>query len=135
MLPENAAEARDLIYLANIDLLAAERLLRGDPPLVEPTLFHAQQAAEKALKAFLASRGQPFRRTHDLVALLTECERIAPDFSQVQSAVIALAPYAVAPRYDRVQPSQTEQDAERALQSAGTTYDFVLSQLPTVTEL
>ena len=34
--------------------------------------FHAQQVAEKMLKAFLVSRGQTAGRTHDLVALLAE---------------------------------------------------------------
>ena len=36
------------------------------PPLPREALYHCQQAAEKALKGFLAFHDHPFRRTHDL---------------------------------------------------------------------
>ncbi len=32
--------------------------------------FHAQQCAEKALKAFLISNGRPIKRTHDIGELI-----------------------------------------------------------------
>ena len=36
------------------------------PPLIEDALFHCQQAAEKAMKAFLTAHDTAFRKTHDL---------------------------------------------------------------------
>jgi HEPN domain-containing protein len=44
---------------------AAERLLKA-PALFGAAVFHCQQAAEKALKGFLAWHDTPFRKTHDL---------------------------------------------------------------------
>ena len=32
--------------------------------------FHAQQAAEKCVKAWIAALGKPYPRTHDLMALI-----------------------------------------------------------------
>lgn len=52
------------------DDLAAARLLMSDPRLpARLACFHAQQAAEKALKASLVRLGVEFRKTHDLTVL------------------------------------------------------------------
>lgn len=42
----------------------------GRGPVYEQLCFHAQQAAEKAIKAVYRARGQTFRYTHDLDDLL-----------------------------------------------------------------
>ena len=44
-------------------------------PLIYGATFHAQQCAEKYLKALLVSRRQAFPRTHDVVALHDLCRR------------------------------------------------------------
>ena len=54
-----------LVKAAN-DLRAAEIDLGAKPPLIEDALFHCQQAAEKARKAFLTFQNVPFRKTHNL---------------------------------------------------------------------
>ena len=52
------------------DDLAAARLLLTDVELpARLACFHAQQGAEKALKASLIRAAIPFRNTHDLVVL------------------------------------------------------------------
>ena len=59
-----------LIRKAKQDELVLERLL-GDQDVDDDTLgFHAQQAAEKLLKAAMAIRGLDYPRTHDLGALI-----------------------------------------------------------------
>ncbi len=55
------------------DMERVDRCLAVDSPDVEDALFHCQQAAEKALKAFLTFHDQPFRKTHDLAALGALC--------------------------------------------------------------
>jgi HEPN domain-containing protein len=66
VLVENAAA---WLQKAGQDLRRVERCLADEPPDVEDALFHCQQAAEKALKAFLTWHDQPFKKTHDLAAL------------------------------------------------------------------
>ncbi|MBE3577175.1 MAG: HEPN domain-containing protein [Limnochordales bacterium] len=61
--------AKEWIRYAQSDLRAAERLLADDLVLAGISCFHAQQAAEKALKAVLVLYGIDFPRTHDLVLL------------------------------------------------------------------
>ncbi len=57
------------LRFAREDAALATRLATDTdvPPRI--VCWHAQQAAEKALKAALASRGTSFPRTHNLVAL------------------------------------------------------------------
>lgn len=61
--------------------------------------FHAQQAAEKLLKAFLISRGRDLMRTHDLVALLTECVELDPSLAILEEDCRNLTYFAVSARY------------------------------------
>ena len=68
---ENAlAVARSWIQKAANDLVAAAHLLKlGARAPTDVVCFHAQQVAEKHLKALLAFRGLDFPKTHDLDAL------------------------------------------------------------------
>lgn len=50
-------------------------LLTGEEP--SPSLFHSQQAAEEATKAYLVFHNVPFRKTHDLAEL--GLQRVAID--------------------------------------------------------
>ena len=58
---------------ADHDLETAERALYAGSPITDTAAYHCHQAAEKALKAFLASRFKPLVKTHDLIDLLTRC--------------------------------------------------------------
>lgn len=56
-------EAAKWLLQASKDRNAAQALLTVEP---SRSVFHSQQAAEKALKAFLTFHQIAFRRTHDL---------------------------------------------------------------------
>ena len=58
MRPEAVSEAREWLERAELNLRLAERALRIPPVLAGGAAYHAQQAAEKALKAFLAARSR-----------------------------------------------------------------------------
>jgi len=60
MNPENARreEAGEWLRVAGDDLRLAETALTLVPPITGLALYHAQQVAEKALKAYLVFRGQ-----------------------------------------------------------------------------
>ena len=73
-----SADQHDWLNCALADLRVAQ-LLEGDVDVPDRIVcFHAQQAAEKALKAALVATGTPFRKTHDVVVLagLTAAELV-----------------------------------------------------------
>jgi len=47
------------------DLGSAKRLISGDEPFLDTAVYHCQQAAEKALKAYLTLKDAPFQKIHD----------------------------------------------------------------------
>jgi HEPN domain-containing protein len=69
-----AADTRGWLRRAAADLRDADVDLAADPPLIGDAVFHCQQAAEKALKAFLAWHDVPFRKTHDLAEVGQQCK-------------------------------------------------------------
>jgi HEPN domain-containing protein len=118
MQPSALAEAREWLARADEDLAAAERLLHTPPPLLASAAYHAQQAGEKTLKAFLAAHNVAFRQTHSLEELLSQCEAIETSFAQLRLAARTLTPYAARFRYPGGPLSPTSVEAEEALQLA-----------------
>jgi hypothetical protein len=59
--PALVAEVRAWLSKGGKDLAAAEYELQAEPPFADDIVFHAQQAAEKSLKAFLSWHRVPFR--------------------------------------------------------------------------
>ena len=97
--PEEA-RARAFFDRADADLAAVRALeARSDVP-DEILGFHAQQCAEKLLKAVLAAPGVEFPRTHSLRFLLDllSDHGLAPPATL--HAITELYPYAVQLRYD-----------------------------------
>ncbi len=89
---------------ASHDLRAAERLVPDDDdegyePLFSTAAFHLQQAAEKTLKAYLASRSVRFANIHDLSRLLALAGATEAGFNHLADAAETLAPFAVEIRY------------------------------------
>ena len=82
-------------------------------------MLHAQQAAEKALKAWLAVADAPLPRTHNLEDLLAQC--LALPSMAVVSGIEALdlsdlTPFAVEARYDiEFWPERVEAEAAVAI--------------------
>jgi len=64
-----AAEAKAWMVKAWRDLETARRAADGTPPFYDVAVYHCQQAAEKAVKAFLVHRRKPYERTHDIEVL------------------------------------------------------------------
>lgn len=115
---------------AQNDLATARKLVRGPEIILDTAIYHCQQAAEKAIKAFLVFHDQRFEKTHDLRLLIELALRYNERLSDLQSMAELLTPYATAYRYpgDVLDPSQEEFD--EALSSAESIYTFILSILP-----
>jgi HEPN domain-containing protein len=75
--------------------------------------FHAQQAAEKSIKAVLSAHTIEFRRTHDLVTLLDLLEEHGLEAPPASDWLDELNPYAVEARYGMIDPGFL--DRKRAL--------------------
>ncbi|MBI4333350.1 MAG: HEPN domain-containing protein [Chloroflexi bacterium] len=82
------------------DYVTAERELRARRrPNYDAVCFHAQQAAEKYLKAFLQEHGVAFPKTHSLIELLELCLPLDPSFELQRDLLVQLDRYAVHYRY------------------------------------
>lgn len=89
----------DWLAIADQDLYAAAKLLRDDDSTLAPSIFHTQQCAEKALKAYLAFNQCMIQKTHDLVKLLESCSKLDQEFTELLPAVSDLNPFAIEGRY------------------------------------
>jgi len=68
---------KNWLFRANEDILVIENLFESEPEIFSSSIcFHAQQAVEKFLKAFLVYHDNDFPKTHDLDFLLLECKKI-----------------------------------------------------------
>ena len=107
------------IEKAENDLRAAKHLInvRSNPPL-DAVCFHAQQCAEKYLKAFLTYKGVEFRKTHDLGELIALASEIDGSFDEIIDIGEKLTDYAVDIRYLLLMEEPTIEEAKEALEMA-----------------
>jgi HEPN domain-containing protein len=119
---------RSWLRKAGSDVTAADATLGAGA--LDAACFHAQQAAEKYLKAFLNNARVGFPFTHNLTKLVELCAQVDSSFASLTPTVEPLTPYAVELRYDdEFWPDK--KTARAACESALTVRDFVLARLPT----
>ena len=104
--------------------------LLAKPPLTGGAAFHAQLAAEKALKALLAWRDRPFRKTHDLGELVDQCVDIVAELSNMRTDVSGLTRFAVLQRYPPSGEEPGPAEAAASLDLARKVYETVVSKIP-----
>jgi HEPN domain-containing protein len=91
--------ARQMLNIAKRDLKALGGMLDSDTFAYEIFGFHAQQTAEKTLKAWISALGGSYGFTHDLGLLLNSLETLGADCSSF-SDLPDLTIFAVHFRYD-----------------------------------
>lgn len=95
------------------DYATAGRELRvSDRPNFDAVCFHAQQTAEKYLKAFLQENLVRFPKTHSLIELLELALPLDESLEDLRSDLIRLGRYAVHYRYPG--ESATKPEAQMA---------------------
>jgi HEPN domain-containing protein len=112
------------------DLKVARVLIESEESLLDAVVYHSQQAAEKALKAYLTYQNIAFKKTHDLDILLELCSLSDIGFQNLEDAADTLTPYATEFRYpgDLIEPER--HDAEEAIDLAASVLAYVVQVLP-----
>lgn len=121
-------ETRQWLTKAAEDLGLADLLVQSSR-FPAATVYHCQQAAEKALKAFLAWQDQPFRKTHDLVELGGLCAALDQTLEPYLRRAAPLTDYAWKFRYPG-DGDASAAEAEEALTLSRAVYEQVISRLP-----
>ena len=109
------SEAAKWLRQAAKDRNAAHALLEVEP---SRSVFHSQQAAEKAVKAFLTFHQIAFRKTHDLTDLGAQCAAADPSLEAVMRQAQELTDYASAFRYPDAPYEPDAAEAALALATA-----------------
>jgi HEPN domain-containing protein len=116
------------IEKAEDDFHVAEREVRArTDPSYDAVCFHAQQCAEKYLKALLSRHGIAFRPIHDLEVLLDPIIRQYPNFEFVRDWLLLLNDYAVDFRYPGA--TATKEEARAAIKAMRSVRVFAREQL------
>ena len=112
------------------DLSIAEEIIQSKTVVRRAVCFHAQQAAEKALKAAFVFDGKKPPRTHDLRRL---CKGLPPGWSAktTDADLKKLSTWAVDSRYPGPWPQASDQEALEAVATARAIVESIAADLKT----
>jgi HEPN domain-containing protein len=114
---------------ARKDLAAGGVLIKEEFEDYETVGFHAQQAAEKFIKAFLVRHQIEFPKSHDIALLRQLVARVDPRLGQKLAKADTLTPYGVEFRYPGDSPEVSRDEGEKALRLAEETRALILESL------
>lgn len=97
------------------DYLAIQNNVNAAEVPWDVVCFHAQQCAEKILKAYLVLDGRIPERTHDLRLVLRRCVNINGSLADLEADCLNLTARAVGPRYPDEFYEPREEDARDAI--------------------
>lgn len=112
---------------AEKDLLTAAHELSFPDAVRESICFHAQQAAEKFVKAYLLFLHISFPKTHELGELITRGEQADPEIATFKDEAEKLTDYAVEVRYPDNLFEPTLAEAQEAFDIAKRIQAFVVN--------
>jgi HEPN domain-containing protein len=117
-----------LDYAAS-DLFAARHMFENvHPKQTEISVFHCQQCAEKALKAYLVAHDVDPPKIHNLLILCKMCREFDSEFQSLDFISRDLNRYAVASRYPK-QTVSDEAEVRIAIDKAQAVYDFCVTKI------
>lgn len=125
-------EMKQWLDMADMDLGVAKHLMENYyPKPLEIICYHCQQAAEKAIKALVVSRGTQggLPKIHDLSFLLNQVKNLVKIEEKYYDYADMLTPYGVSVRY----PNELfleERHAKEAIRYAEEIVKWVYSELP-----
>lgn len=113
----------------NDDLALVELILEKGTGSVNLACFHAQQAAEKYLKGFLAYHELHVRKVHDLKVLLEACKEVDSSFARLDDSAIFLTQFYTASRYPDDYIEFQRKEGEKTFTGALQIKKFVLAKI------
>lgn len=113
---------------ARRDLITAQEKLNSAEPFTDIICFHAQQAAEKYIKAYLVLQELEFPKTHTLEDLVLLAAQKDTAFLELKDCSVELTPYAVEIRYPEWEEPSLE-DARKSVAIAEKVKDFILPKI------
>ena len=123
----NESDVKKWIFKAENDLKIAKDELKAELPATDMVCFHAQQCAEKYLKAFLVFHNKPFKKTHNLFVLIRNCASINSEFQNLYDlGVDELTDYAIDIRYGDEFYFPSIEEAQEAIKLAEIVREFVI---------
>ncbi|MBI2432887.1 MAG: HEPN domain-containing protein [Candidatus Hydrogenedentes bacterium] len=127
---------RAWLIKARHDLDTAHQISGLPQGHLDVAIYHCQQAAEKAIKGYLAFQDHPPERIHDLKRLVGLAAGYDSAFADLLNAAVILNPYATAFRYPNEAPllEPTRIEFTEALEAATRLVQFVLSRLPSAVQ-
>ena len=114
---------------ARSDLQLGRAALRTKGVMPEDACFHAQQCAEKALKALLLHREIAFPKTHTIEVLLDLLKTKGISIPNGVDEAFELSEFAVQTRYPGEWEPVAKPEARRAIEQAGLVLAWVEAQL------
>lgn len=114
---------------AEHDLESAEYLMTSYKPLYDIAIYHTQQCAEKALKAFLSYKEQEIDKVHNLLLLNNQCLLLDNEFVNLKQDAVFLNPYATIYRYPEGDLMPPKQDVDKAIITAKKILLFVKEKI------
>ena len=133
MAPDDARlkDVQAWLSKAALDLrAAAHEVSAPEEGLWGDVMFHAQQAAEKAMKAFLAWHDVPARKTHNLEELGRLCAGVDATLGTLADEAAPLTEYAWRFRYPGESDEPEREEAEQALAVARFVHQAILTRIP-----
>lgn len=114
---------------AEEDLLWAKASL--EDKIYRGACFAAQQAAEKALKAYLNAKSVRVFKIHDLVALNQECLKQDSGFEKLEEACNLISPYYLSTRYPDIAQFEeySEEQTQEIIEQADKIVEFIKSKI------
>ena len=115
---------------ADEDLRLAELIMNDPEPVYWAAAFHAQQCAEKVLKALLTFHNIRAGKTHEIDNLIGLSKPVLAELAQFEDQAGALTAYAVDSRYPMPHGEVGKAEAIKAIETARNIFEFVINALP-----
>lgn len=108
--------SKELLLIAENDLITSKLLSQGKEVRKETVLFHIEQVVEKSLKAVLCYKGRPIPFTYDLYSLIQRFD--STEMPPGGYSLHDLTPFATIKRYEEGNYIIDENDVVNALSAA-----------------